>query len=274
MRVDDARRMLLGKLDSTDSRMILRIATGLDDIHQITEGSMEITADAESRIHELMERRLSGTPMAYIMGEKEFYGLPFVVSESVLIPRPDTETLVDAAIELAASFSSPSILDLCTGSGAVGTAIAHTLSNPVALSDISADAISIASGNYRRNTGMGPDARIGDLFDPWKGSRFDIIASNPPYLTDSWYEETDKDIKAEPIGAFIGGGADGLDIIRRIIEESPGYLSPDGYLLLECDYRQIDICGRLLETAGFSGISSRKDLAGKERVVYGRRNSK
>ena len=274
MRIDEARRMLLEKLDSTDTRIILRLATGLDDIHQITEGGMEITADTEARILAFMERRLNGTPMAYIMGEKEFYGLPFRVSESVLIPRPDTETLVDTAIELASGFNDPRILDLCTGSGAIGTAIAHMLSNPVALSDISENAIAIAKENYRINTGMEPDARIGNLFDPWTDSHFDIIASNPPYLTDIWYEETDKDVKAEPIGAFIGGGDDGLDIIREIIRRSPEYLSPSGYLVLECDYRQIEICGRLLETAGFSDIASRKDLAGKERVVYGRRNSK
>ena len=91
----DARRLLLGKLDSTDARIILRLATGLDDIHQITEGESELAPEAEAVIQELMEKRLSGTPMAYIMGEKEFYGLPFHVSGSVLIPRPDTETLVD-----------------------------------------------------------------------------------------------------------------------------------------------------------------------------------
>ena len=274
MRVDEARRMLLEKLDSTDTRIILRLATGLDDIHQITEGGIELSSDSEERIHDLAEKRLNGTPMAYIMGEKEFYGLPFRVSGSVLIPRPDTETLVDTAIELAAGFPDPAILDLCTGSGAIGTAIAHTLSRAVALSDISEDAIAIARENYRKNTGMEADARTGNLFDPWTGSRFDIIASNPPYLTDIWYEETDKDVKAEPIGAFIGGGEDGLDIIREIIEKSPEYLSPNGCLVLECDYRQTEICGRLLETAGFSDIASRKDLAGRERVVYGRRNSK
>ena len=105
-------------------------------------------------------------PMAYIMGEKEFYGLPFRVSEDVLIPRPDTETLVDVAIRLSSSFSNPRILDLCTGSGAVGTAIAHTLSIPVALSDISPAALSIAAENYERNIGKRPDARLGSLLEP------------------------------------------------------------------------------------------------------------
>ena len=274
MRIKDARRILLGKLDSTDARIILRLATGLDDIHQITEGESELATEAEAVIHTLMEKRLSGTPMAYIMGEKEFYGIPFHVSESVLIPRPDTETLVDTAIELAGRFRNPRVLDLCTGSGAIGTAIAHTLSIAVALSDISSEAIAIASGNYRSNIGKEPDARTGDLFGPWEGSVFDIIATNPPYLTDAWYEETERDVKAEPMNALVGGGRDGLDIIRRIISQAPDYLSPDGYLAIECDYRQIEICGRLLETEGFSDIASRKDLAGKERVVYGRRNSK
>ena len=272
MTVQDLRRKLLERTEATDARIILHLATGLDEIHQITESSMKLDDETVRKAEKLLETRLSGVPMAYITGEKEFYGLPFHVSDSVLIPRPDTEILVDTAIELSRNFSNPRILDLCTGSGAVGSAIAHELSLSVALSDISEKALSTAKENYLRNTGHEAYAREGNLFEPWTGSIFDIIVSNPPYLTESWYEETEKDVKAEPRLALVGGGDDGLDIIRKIILKAPSYLSEDGFLAIECDYRQTDICGKLLKMAGFSDIQIRKDLAGKERVVYGRRN--
>ena len=143
----------------------------------------------------------------------------------------------------------------------------------MAFSDISKNALEIAKENYERITGRKGDGRLGSLFMPWSGMQFDIIASNPPYLTDKWYEETDKDVKAEPESAFIGGGADGLDLIREIVATAPSYLRNNGLLAMECDYRQIGICGSLLEKSGFRDIHSVRDLAGKERVIYGRRLS-
>ena len=270
MKLSELRRKLLERIDPVDVRIILRLATGLDDIHQITESQSEVSAEAEALAAETLERRLSGIPMAYITGEKEFYGHTFKVTEDTLIPRPDTETLVDAVIALSRRFSNPSILDLCTGSGAVAASVAAAISRPAALSDVSAPALAVARENYRRITGQEPEWREGDLLEPWKGRKFDIIASNPPYLTEEWYEETDKDVKAEPSLAFIGGGSDGLELIRKIIAESRSCLSPGGWLVLECDYRQTEICGTLLRKAGFGDVTVLRDLAGKERVVYGR----
>ena len=271
MRLSELRKELLEKTESVDARIIINLATGLDDVQQITHSSEEITEEEYRKAIELLERRLNGTPMAYITGKKEFYGHTFLVSPSVLIPRPDTETLVETVLELSRSFHNPSILDLCTGSGAIGASIAFALRRPVALSDISEDALRIARENYRNITGSDADARCGNLLEPWQGSTFDIIATNPPYLTKSWYEETEKDVKAEPMGAFIGGGEDGLSLIRSIISSSPEFLSPNGVLAIECDYRQTRICGRLLENNGFTDIHIVKDLADKERVIYGRR---
>ena len=128
----------------------------------------------------------------------------------------------------------------------------------------------IAIENYRTICGQVPDAREGNLLEPWKDKKFDIIVINPPYLTDNWYIETDKDVKAEPVAAFIGGDDDGLGLIRRIISESPDYLKENGYLAIECDYRQIALCANLLRMRGFSSIGVDKDLSGKERVIYGR----
>ena len=273
MRLRELRLSLMSRLDPIDARIIIRLATGLDDLNQLMKPERIITDEEERKAMNLAGERLSGIPMAYIMGEKEFYGLPFRVSEDVLIPRPDTETLVDVAIRLSSAFSNPRILDLCTGSGAVGTAIAHTLSIPVALSDISPAALSIAAENYERNIGKRPDARLGSLLEPWSGSVFDIIATNPPYLTDRWYEETEIDVKKEPSLAFLGGGEDGLDLIRTIAHDAPRYLSEDGALAIECDFRQIESCGRILRNEGFTSIEVERDAAGKERVIYGRRLS-
>lgn len=273
MRLRELKARLLASAEPVDARIILHLATGFDDIAQIMHSDDEVSAESVADAMDLLERRLSGTPMAYLTGEKEFYGLPFRTDEHVLIPRPDTETLVEAAIARARDFSSPRILDLCTGSGAVGTAIACTLSVPVALSDISPEALEIARENYRRNTGSEADARLGSLFSPWEGSAFDVIASNPPYLTEKWYAETDKDVKMEPRLAFIGGGEDGLDILREIIPGSLAYLATGGWLLIECDYRQTAECARIFQSSGFAEIGIEKDLAGKERVVYGRKRT-
>lgn len=270
MRLSELRRELLSRTEAVEARIIISLATGLDDIHQITESGKEITEEEKEKAFSLLEKRLSGVPMAYITGEKEFYGHVFKVNHATLIPRPDTETIVERALEIARTIKNPKILDLCTGSGAIGTSIAYELSIPVSLSDISHDALVIAEENYRNICGNSPDAREGSLFEPWKGERFDMIVTNPPYLTDKWYEETDKDVKAEPISAFIGGGEDGLDLIREIINKSPEFLSDNGYLLIECDYRQIALCDNLLRISGFSSIGVDKDLAGKERVIYGR----
>ena len=273
MRLSELRRELLSRTEAVDARIIISLATGLDDIHQITESGKEITEEEKEKAFSLLEKRLSGVPMAYITGEKEFYGHVFKVNHATLIPRPDTETIVERALEIARTIKNPKILDLCTGSGAIGTAISHALSIPVALSDISPQALEIARENYRRNTGTDADARLGSLFEPWEGESFDIIASNPPYLTESWYEETERDVKREPRIAFIGGGDDGLDIIRAIVRTSIPHLHEGGYLLIECDYRQMDICANIFHHAGFSYIQIRKDLAGKERVIYGRKGN-
>ena len=270
MTVAELKRKLLARTESTDARIIITLATGLDAIAQITKSRRNVTAEEEAKAMNFLNERLSGTPMAYITGEKEFYGHSFHVTPSVLIPRPDTETLVEKAVEIAKNFPCPRILDLCTGSGAIAASVSYALSMPVAISDISPDALAIARENYRIITGKEAEWREGDLLNPWKGEHFDMILSNPPYLTASWYEETDSCVKSEPEIAFLGGGNDGLDIIRKIIATSPDILNKGGYLMLEIDYRQSEICGSLLEKSGFSEISVLRDLAGKERVIYGR----
>ena len=254
-----------------EASIIIEKTTGIDRIHQIIDLDKEIGEKSADDALRLMKKRASGYPMAYITGTKEFYGHTFSVNESVLIPRPDTETIVETALMIAKRFSSPRILDLCTGSGAIAASLAYELKRDVCLSDISSDALEVAVNNYERITGLKAIKREGDLLSPWLGMQFDIIVSNPPYLTSLWHEEVDEDVKKEPKLALISDSSDGLDIIRRIIAQSPDYLIKGGYLLLEGDYRQMESCAKILSNSGFADVNIVKDLAGKNRVIYGRR---
>lgn len=257
---------------SLEVRLIIEKTLSLSAIDQIMKAESTVSKEDEEESLQLIKKRAQGYPMAYITNEKEFYGHSFYVNESVLIPRPDTEVIVDATIKIARETGKRRILDLCTGSGAIAASISHALDSDVFLSDISKEALEIARGNYERITERAAHARLGDLFEPWQDESFDIIVSNPPYLTDAWYEETDEDVKKEPKLALIGFGDDGLDIIRRIIKASVDHLNDGGFLLIEGDYRQMEYCAKIFKSEGFVDVGILKDLSGKDRVVYGRRN--
>lgn len=277
MRLRELKKHLLDRAKSLELKnlevaLIIERATNLSKEEQILKAEDEIDEKSTELAISLLKRRLMGEPSAYILNEKEFWGLSFYVDENVLIPRPDTETLVETALLKAKELKNPKILDLCTGSGAIATALSYEMKTQVSFSDISEKAIEIARKNYIKNTGFEPISRIGDLFEPWKDKIFDLIVSNPPYLTEEWIEIASPEVKKEPREALLGGEGDGLGIIRRIIKEAPSHLKENGYLLLEADYRQIGLCVRLFEKEGFRDIGIKKDLAGLERVVYGRRS--
>ena len=255
-----------------EARVLLSFL-GFSPLKQITDKNGEVSQKTADEATSMMKKRASGYPMAYITGVKEFWGMEFKVNENVLIPRPDTETLVEMAIELYKENDlKGDILDLCTGSGAVATAIAKELEKDVKLSDISPSAAETAKENYECLIGRSADIRVGDLFEKWEGCRFSLIVSNPPYLTAKWCNEVDEDVKKEPRLALYGFDEDGLGIIRRIIADSGKFLEKGGYIALECDYRQCSTLAKLLETEGYSGVNIKKDLAGKDRVVYGKYN--
>lgn len=277
MRLRELKKHLLDRAKSLELKnlevaLIIERATNLSKEEQILKAEDEIDEKSTELAISLLKRRLMGEPSAYILNEKEFWGLSFYVDENVLIPRPDTETLVETALLKAKELENPKILDLCTGSGAIATALSYEMKTQVSFSDISEKAIEIARKNYIKNTGFKTISRIGDLFEPWKDKIFDLIVSNPPYLTEEWIEIASPEVKKEPREALLGGEGDGLGIIRRIIKEAPSHLKENGYLLLEADYRQIGLCVRLFEKEGFRDIGIKKDLAGLERVVYGRRS--
>lgn len=221
-------------------------------------------------MRDLVKRRADAEPVAYLVGYKEFYSLPFHVTPAVLIPRPETETLVLEAVELAQASreSSLSLLDLCTGSGCV--AVAAAKSSPkfrVTATDRSEAALAIARENAARND-VAIEFHQGDLFDAVPPeATFDVILSNPPYVADAEFDSLPADIRRhEPAEALLAG-ADGLDVLRRIAAEAPARLNPGGHLLVELDPQQAEAVADLLRPS-FSDVRLVKDLSGHIRVIH------
>lgn len=228
----------------------------------------------------LIDRRAEGEPLQYITGEQEFMGLPFKVTPAVLIPRQDTETLVETAILLSKDFRGGfSVLDMCTGSGAIAVSAAHFMPKAkITACDISAEALEIASENAEKNGVSGRiKFRQSDLFtlkgkkDKPLKDKFNMILSNPPYIATDVIGTLQTEVKDyEPMLA-LDGGADGLDFYRRLAAESADHLKKNGYLVMEIGYDQGQAVTDLLEETGrFKDIFVHKDLARLDRVVTAR----
>jgi release factor glutamine methyltransferase len=267
-----------------DAALLLGRVLQRDRAGIIAAGPEPVAGEERTRFMELLDRRLSGECTACLLGKKEFWGLDFAVNAAVLVPRPDTETLVEAALEALGSSSLPpplALLDLCTGSGAVAVALKHEAPFlEVWASDISAEALETAGANAARLLAghdggsvppSGPPIRFlrGDLFAPLPPvPGFAFITANPPYIPSGEIDGLAPEVRGEPRLA-LDGGADGLRLLRRIIAGAPDYLRPGGTLLLEADPRQMTILGSLLEAKGCVDIKIRKDLAGIERIISG-----
>ena len=225
--------------------------------------------DAElGAFRELVKRRAEGEPTAYLVGKREFYGHPFRVSPAVLVPRPETELVVEAA--LAALPAGGAALDLCTGSGAIGVTLALEKKGArVVATDLSPSALDVARENA---AALGASVAFlqGDLFEPLTaGERFDVIVSNPPYVPTGELAGLSREVRREPSMA-LDGGADGLALLRRIVAEAPRWLAPGGTLLLEMHESHAEPLARLCREAGFATAEARKDLAGLWRYVVAR----
>jgi release factor glutamine methyltransferase len=264
---------------SLDAALFLAEAKGLSRSRLPLIYDDSATPDVEQRFFACINRRVSGEPAAYILGRREFRGLDFAVNPAVLIPRPDTETLLEAALEYIQREQTPpneareiTLLDLCTGSGALAVALkSERPSLTVYASDISAEALSTAEANALQLLGGNVTFLQSDLFTSFGPSlrrRFDIIVSNPPYIKTSEIPGLQAEVLREPRLA-LDGGADGLDLIRRIIAEAGDFLCSHGSLLLEADPRQMESIAGLLAEAGFKGIQTYRDLAHHERVIAG-----
>ena len=221
---------------------------------------VQVTEEQMSMIGDLVEQRLSGQPLQYILGEWEFYGLPFYVDERALIPRQDTELLVETAISMIQQRGYQSCLDLCTGSGCIAVSISKHAQTSVTASDISVDALELAQENAALN-----EVRVtfveSDLFDQIEG-KFDLICCNPPYLSKEDMEHLQKEVSFEPALALYGG-ADGLDFYRRIANEYQAHLNAGGALLLEIGSTQAGTAAALFAAK----TSVLNDLAGNPRVL-------
>jgi release factor glutamine methyltransferase len=269
---DALRQAATAGLDRLDAQMLLLHALGRsphDRAWLIANDSDLMPPEAATRWLALLQRRQSGEPVAYLLGEKEFGGLTLQVDARVLVPRPDTEVLVEWALEALPAPGGPEaprILDLGTGSGAIALTIAAQRPDAqVMATDASADAIAVAQANARR-LNLSVRFAHGAWLAAVPGERFHVIASNPPYIA-----EGDPHLAAlthEPISALTAG-PDGLDDIRQIVAQAPSALHPGGWLLLEHGHDQAAAVRELLAAQGFMALSSRQDLAGIERCSGG-----
>lgn len=255
-------------LDALDYRVLLCHALDLNRIALITQSERALDAQEAQRFAALVQRRLDGEPVAYVVGQREFFGLPFEVSGAVLIPRPDTELLVELTLERLPAQGR--VLDMGTGSGAIAVALAHTRQDAdVTALDVSAEALAVAGRNAAAN-----GARVRFLQSDWYAALqgaapFDVIASNPPYIASGDRHLSEGDLRYEPVGALTDH-ADGLSALRTIIAGAPAHLKPQGWLLMEHGYDQSAQVRTLLSDAGYTEVQSWRDLAGIERVSGGK----
>jgi release factor glutamine methyltransferase len=231
----------------------------------------KLDTDEEWRYWALISRRFRGEPIQYIIGETEFYGLPFYVTRDVLIPRPETEHLVEKTLQLAGNFKAPRIAEVGVGSGAVAVTLAHKLPQAqITAIDISRPALSIARKNAKRN-GVALRFLEGDLLAPVAGERFDFIVSNPPYVPAADRAELSVEVRDYEPALALFAGDDGLEVYRRLIPATLDALTPGGFVALEIGYGQSTAITDLLAGCGFEQIEFVPDLQGIPRIACARK---
>jgi release factor glutamine methyltransferase len=258
-------------LDRLDAQLLLARMFEADRAWLLSHDQQDLTPDQQRLFAEQVSARLRHVPLAYLLGEWEFHGLTLQVSPAVLVPRPDTEVLVDWALEIAHAMpagAAPEAVDLGTGSGAIALAVKHGApALRMHMTDLSADALAMASSNAER-LGLTVEAHLGSWWDAVPGHCFDLVLSNPPYIAGG--DPHLESLKCEPTLALTPGG-DGLDALRAIVARAPQQMRPGAWLLLEHGYDQARAVRQLLETSGFVGIQSRQDLGTQTRVTGGQR---
>ncbi len=258
-----------------DAELIVAQALCIDRVKVIVEGQRLLEPQQLETIRALFKRRRAFEPVAYLRGFREFYGRPFRVDPRVLVPRPDTEILVQTALDrLRTHDLGARVLDLCTGSGCV--AITLKLERPtmtVDATDLSGDAVAVARDNAQR---MGAVWNVrfasGDLFAPLGAPRrvYDLVVANPPYIASAEIPSLQPDIRDHEPHLALDGGRDGLDLVRRIVAAAPGWLRPGGALAMEIGAGQAPEVARIYEEGGFSDVRRDQDYGGHDRVVSGR----
>lgn len=254
------------------ARMLLQATLKKSKEYLMIYDTKEITQKEREQYIKNVKRLIAGEPLQYITGKQEFMKLNFLVTKDVLIPRPDTEILVEEVINIANNFKNPVILDLCTGSGAIAVSIAKYVKNvQVYALDISSKAIDIAKKNAEFN-GVKNNVQFieSNLFSKIKDKKFDIIVSNPPYIETDTIKTLSKDVQNEPRIA-LDGGKDGLDFYKKISENAYKFLNRQGYLCLEIGYNQKQSVSKILENQKrYVNIYCKKDLCENDRVIIAR----
>jgi release factor glutamine methyltransferase len=262
-----------------DAHVLVAHLLGVDRSYLVAHPMRVLTETEDARIDSFVARRMLGHPVAHLVERREFYGREFIVTPDVLIPRPETELLVESALaRLPASCPPatcnlpPAALDLGTGTGAIALTLACERPDVrVTATDASDAALAVARANAEA---LGCSARIelatGSWFEPVAGRRFDLIVANPPYVAGRDPHLCNGDLRFEPVGALTDGSADGLDSIRAIVAAAPEHLEPGGWLIVEHGYDQREAVAGLLEAGAFADRFTADDLAGLPRVAGGR----
>lgn len=261
-----------GMLPTSEARLLLAHVMGKPAAWLLAHDEQTLPAETLAAFQALLQRRAAGEPVAYLLGRREFYGRDFSVSPAVLIPRPETEFLVEFALKKVGAGDTATILDLGAGSGCIAITLALECPGAqVTAIDASPAALAVAQENARR---LAPQATVRFLASDWfsalAGERFDLIVSNPPYIAAADPHLAQGDLRHEPRTA-LASGADGLDAIANIIALAPEHLTPGGGLWLEHGYDQAAAVRALLAAAGFTAIEQHRDLAGIVRISGGRR---
>jgi release factor glutamine methyltransferase len=249
-----------------EAQLIVAHALGCTRMQLYTGFDKPLAEPELASIRELIKRRLAGEPVAYLIGEHEFWGMPLAIDRSVLVPRPDTETLVEVAKQLAPA--AMRVLDLCTGSGAIALALAKELpAARVIATELSPDAAKVARQNVAKH-GLAVEVREGDLWTPVAGERFELIVSNPPYVATAVIDTLSPEVRREPRIA-LDGGPDGLAFYDRICAAARDHLEPGGVLAVEHGFDQADAVRARFEAAGIVRVTVVADLGKNPRVTSG-----
>lgn len=275
--VDAARRLVAARLREAgietpelDARILAGAVLGLDLTGLLSAASRELSRMEAVRLNELTTRRLEGWPVARLVGAKEFWGLPLTLSDATLVPRPDTETVVEAALDvIGANRNAPlRLADLGTGSGAILLALLSELPNAYGIgTDIAIGALATAAANARR---LGLSARAAFVLSDYAaalGGGFDLIVSNPPYIASDRIDGLAPEVRDHDPRRALDGGEDGLDAYRRLVPQAASRLRPAGAVIVEIGYDQEEAVKHLMEQAGLVGITARADLGGIGRAV-------
>jgi release factor glutamine methyltransferase len=253
---------------------LLSYATGRDRTYLITHADEELTPAQFSSFREAIARRGAGEPLQYITGLQEFYGLEFEVNADVLIPRPETELLVETALELLKETESPTVCDVGTGSGCVAVSILHARPDARAFAlDISTDALRVAASNAVRNGVLERTTfLVSDCFDALRAdehvdTRFDLIASNPPYVAEEDLAGLQREVREHEPRVALTPGGDGLSVIRRLVNDAPRFLKPRGHLIMEIGFNQHERVAALIDAHTWTLLDIHQDLQGIPRTV-------